>query len=83
MKDSQVTIVVVPRERFDLAARSLRSIYEQSDIPFRLVDRESHTIGDNSAVRGEQFGDRAQRVASSSTHYGSKFNSVIGAVSTF
>ena len=37
MKDPQVTIVVVPRERFGLAARSLRSIYEQSDIPFRLV----------------------------------------------
>jgi len=37
MKGPQVTIVVVPRERFGLAARSLRSIYEQSDIPFRLV----------------------------------------------
>ncbi|MGH7768748.1 MAG: glycosyltransferase family 2 protein [Candidatus Binatia bacterium] len=37
MKEPQVTIVVVPRERFSFAARSLQSIYEQSDIPFRLV----------------------------------------------
>jgi GT2 family glycosyltransferase len=37
MKDPQVTIVVVPRERFSFAARSLQSIYEQSDIPYRLV----------------------------------------------
>jgi GT2 family glycosyltransferase len=37
VKDPQVTIIVVPRERFSLAARSLQSIYEQSDIPFRLV----------------------------------------------
>ena len=37
IKDPQVTIVVVPRERFSLAARSLQSIYEQSDVPFRLV----------------------------------------------
>ncbi len=37
MKDPQVTIVVVPRERFSLAARSLQRIYAQSDVPFRLV----------------------------------------------
>jgi GT2 family glycosyltransferase len=37
MKDPQVTILVVPRERFSVAARSLQSIYEQSDVPFRLV----------------------------------------------
>jgi GT2 family glycosyltransferase len=37
MADPQVTIVVVPRERFSFAARSLRSIYEHSGVPFRLV----------------------------------------------
>jgi GT2 family glycosyltransferase len=37
MADPQVTIVVVPRERFSLAARSLDSIYEDTDSPFRLV----------------------------------------------
>lgn len=37
MKDPEVTILVVPRERFSFAARSLQSIYEQSDTPFRLV----------------------------------------------
>jgi GT2 family glycosyltransferase len=34
---SEVTVVVVPRERFSHAARSLESIYEHTDIPFSLV----------------------------------------------
>ncbi|MET0151487.1 MAG: glycosyltransferase [Candidatus Binatia bacterium] len=37
MAEPQVTVVVVPRERFSFAARSLASIYEHSDVPFRLV----------------------------------------------
>jgi GT2 family glycosyltransferase len=37
MTNPQVTIVVVPRERFSLTGRSLESIYEHSDVPFRLV----------------------------------------------
>jgi GT2 family glycosyltransferase len=37
MEDPKVTIVVVPRERFSLAARSLQSIYDVTDFPFRLV----------------------------------------------
>jgi GT2 family glycosyltransferase len=37
MTAESVTIVVVPRERFSLAARSLASIYEHTDIPFTLV----------------------------------------------
>ncbi|MCM3870446.1 MAG: glycosyltransferase [Pyrinomonadaceae bacterium] len=34
---TDVTIVVVPRERFSYTARSLESIYEHTDIPFSLV----------------------------------------------
>jgi GT2 family glycosyltransferase len=37
MTDPQVTIVVVPRERFSYTSRSLESIYEHTDIPFSLV----------------------------------------------
>jgi len=37
MTDAQVAIVVVPRERFSYAARSLESIYEHTDYPFSLV----------------------------------------------
>lgn len=32
-----VTIVVVPRERFSCAEKSLESIYQDSDIPFKLI----------------------------------------------
>ena len=34
---SDVTVIVVPRERFSLAERSLRSIYDATRRPFRLV----------------------------------------------
>ena len=37
MKDPQVTIVVVPRERFSCTRESLESIYEHTEIPFKLV----------------------------------------------
>jgi GT2 family glycosyltransferase len=37
MKDPQVTIVVVPRERFSCTQESLKSIYEHTEIPFKLV----------------------------------------------
>lgn len=37
MTNAQVTIVVVPRERFSYTSRSLESIYEHTDIPFSLV----------------------------------------------
>jgi GT2 family glycosyltransferase len=37
MPENQITIVVVPRERFSLTRESLRSIYELTDTPFRLV----------------------------------------------
>jgi GT2 family glycosyltransferase len=37
MKEPLVTIVVVPRERFSCTRASLESIYEYTDIPFKLV----------------------------------------------
>jgi GT2 family glycosyltransferase len=37
MAKPDVTIVTVPRERFSCAARSLQSIYDNSDVPFQLV----------------------------------------------
>lgn len=37
MADPQVTIVVVPRERFSCVRESLESIYEHTTIPFNLV----------------------------------------------
>lgn len=37
MQKPQVTIVVVPRERFSCTQRSLESIYEHTDLPFKLI----------------------------------------------
>lgn len=37
MQNPQVTIVVVPRERFSCTQASLESIYQHTDIPFKLV----------------------------------------------
>jgi GT2 family glycosyltransferase len=37
MSDLQVTIVVVPRERFSFTEESLESIYKQTNFPFKLV----------------------------------------------
>ncbi|MEP6913741.1 MAG: glycosyltransferase [bacterium] len=37
MTDAQVTLVVVPRERFSYPSRSLESIYEHTDFPFSLI----------------------------------------------
>jgi len=37
MIEPDITVVVVPRERFSLVPRSLESLYTQTDIPFRLV----------------------------------------------
>ncbi len=37
MPDPQVTIIVVPRERFSCAQESLESIYKYTEIPFKLV----------------------------------------------
>lgn len=35
--EAQVTIVVVPRERFSCTQESLESIYEHTEIPFKLI----------------------------------------------
>jgi len=37
MENSQVTLVVVPRERFSHTREALESIYEHTDYPFQLV----------------------------------------------
>ena len=37
MNTADVTIVVTPRERFSMAERSLESIYDQTDYPFKLI----------------------------------------------
>lgn len=37
MNNIQVTIVVSPRERFSYTRESLESIYQYSDLPFKLV----------------------------------------------
>lgn len=37
MSEPQVTIVVVPRERFQFARESLESLYENTSFPFKLV----------------------------------------------
>lgn len=37
MGEANVTIVVAPRERFGLSARSLETIYRHTDVPFELV----------------------------------------------
>ncbi|MDJ0679884.1 MAG: glycosyltransferase [Xenococcaceae cyanobacterium MO_167.B52] len=36
-QDPQVTLVVVPRERFSFTAESLENIYENTDFPFKLI----------------------------------------------
>ncbi|MDQ3753161.1 MAG: glycosyltransferase family 2 protein, partial [Acidobacteriota bacterium] len=37
MTRPQVTLIVVPRERFSYAARSLENIYENTEFPFNLI----------------------------------------------
>jgi GT2 family glycosyltransferase len=40
--DAQVTIVVVPRERFSCTQKSLESIYQHTTLPFNLVYIDGH-----------------------------------------
>jgi GT2 family glycosyltransferase len=42
LTDSQVTIVVVPRERFSFTCESLESVYENTHYPFQLVYVDNH-----------------------------------------
>ncbi|MCT7987868.1 glycosyltransferase family 2 protein [Laspinema olomoucense] len=50
MTDPQVTLVVVPRERFSCTRESLESIYQYTDIPFKLV-----YVDGNSPARVRQY----------------------------
>lgn len=50
MIDTQVTIVVSPRERFSYTRESLESIYAQTTIPFKLV-----YVDGNSPVDVQQY----------------------------
>jgi len=56
MAEPQVTIVVVPRERFSCTRESLASIYESTEIPFKLI-----YIDGNSPAKVRQYlQDQAQ-----------------------
>ena len=37
MREPQVTLVIVPRERFSVTERSLKNVYEYTTYPFELV----------------------------------------------
>jgi GT2 family glycosyltransferase len=50
MTDSQVTLVVVPRERFSCVRRSLESIYQHTETPFNLV-----YVDGNSPTQVKQY----------------------------
>lgn len=50
MTEPIVTIVVVPRERFSCTQNSLESIYEHTDIPFKLI-----YVDGNSPVKVRQY----------------------------
>ena len=45
MSEPSVTIVVVPRERFSLARRSLECLYAKTEIPFNLVYVDGRSPG--------------------------------------
>lgn len=50
MSSSNVTIIVVPRERFQFAQASLESLYENTDYPFNLV-----YIDNNSPINLQKY----------------------------
>lgn len=37
MKDTKVTLIVVPRERFSYTQKSLESVYQNTNVPFNLI----------------------------------------------
>ncbi len=43
MSTPEVTIIVVPRERFQFACESLESLYENTDYPFKLIYVDNHS----------------------------------------
>lgn len=50
MQQPQVTIVVVPRERFSCTQRSLESIYQHTKLPFKLI-----YVDGNSPKKVQQY----------------------------
>ena len=57
-EEPRVTIVVVPREQFSVARRSLESIYEHTEIPFALVYVDGNSPRALKAWLEEQSSDR-------------------------
>ncbi|PSB66063.1 glycosyl transferase family 2, partial [filamentous cyanobacterium CCP1] len=60
----EVTIVVVPRERFQFAQESLESLYTATDFPFELVYVDNHSparLKRDLAVQSQEKGFRVVR----------------------
>jgi GT2 family glycosyltransferase len=57
MADTKATIVVVPRDRFSLALRSLENIYENTSPPFELV----YVDGGSPAPVARRIAEQARR----------------------
>ena len=62
MSEPQVTLVVVPRERFSCAQTSLESLYEHTQIPFKLVYVDGNSpakvrdyLAEQSEIKGFQL----------------------------
>jgi hypothetical protein len=43
MPTPEITIIVVPRERFQFAQESLDSLYEHTTLPFKLIYVDNHS----------------------------------------
>ena len=56
MSEPQVTIIVSPRERFSYTRESLESIYENTQIPFKLI----YIDGNSPKKTGEYLQNQAQ-----------------------
>ncbi|NEP18633.1 MAG: glycosyltransferase family 2 protein, partial [Leptolyngbya sp. SIO4C1] len=54
MSHPNVTIVVVPRERFSYARASLESLYEHTQIPFNLIYVDGNSPGKLKSYLAEQ-----------------------------
>ncbi len=58
MSDSTITIIVVPRERFQFARESLESLYANTTIPFQLL----YVDNNSPAALGQYLQAEAQRL---------------------
>ena len=66
--NTNVTIVVVPRERFSFAERSLKNIYENTDFPFDLIYIDAGGAAPLKAYLNEESQRRGFRIISAD-HY--------------